>query len=137
MRDLDNPQEIGRYVGPTTAIDHNLYTKDNLVFETNYRAGLRILSTLGIANGELQEEAYFDTIPGSDSAQFSGTWSSYIYFGSGNVALSDIGNGLFVVTPRLCRDQPTAAAATAAAQRLFLRRDLRKRRRWLEQRPRQ
>lgn len=96
---LTNPREIGRYVGPTAAVDHNLYIKDNLVFETNYRAGLRILSSQNIADGELEEVAYFDTIPGSNSAQFSGTWSSYIYFDSGNVVLSDIGTGLFVVKP--------------------------------------
>ncbi len=99
LNSLTNPSEIGRYIGPTAAIDHNLYTKDNLVFETNYRAGLRILSSENIANGELEEVAFFDTIPNSNSAQFSGTWSSYIYFDSGNVILSDIGNGLFVVTP--------------------------------------
>lgn len=99
VSDLDNPFEIGRYFGPTPAIDHNLYTKDGFIFETNYRAGLRILETGSIAAGNLDEVAFFDTIPGSDSAQFSGTWSSYIYFESGNIILSDIGNGLFVVKP--------------------------------------
>ena len=99
VSDLRNPVELGRYVGPTSAIDHNLYTKDGYVFETNYRAGLRILSTENIASGNLTEVAYFDTIPGSNSAQFSGTWSNYPYFASGNVVLSDIGTGLFVVAP--------------------------------------
>jgi len=60
---------------------------------------LRILETDSIAGGILEEVAFFDTIPGSNSAQFSGTWSSYIYFESGNIILSDIGNGLFVVAP--------------------------------------
>jgi choice-of-anchor B domain-containing protein len=99
VSDLDNPVELGRYVGPTAAIDHNLYTVNGLVFETNYRAGLRILSTENVTSGQLTEVAYFDTIASSDSAQFSGTWSNYPYFASGNVVLSDIGNGLFVVAP--------------------------------------
>jgi choice-of-anchor B domain-containing protein len=99
LSDLDAPFELGRYDGETTAIDHNLYTKDGYVFETNYRAGLRILDAAQIASGRLTEVAYFDTIPGSDAAAFSGTWSSYIYFPSGNLVLSDIGGGLFVVTP--------------------------------------
>lgn len=97
--DLRNPSEIGRYTGPTSAIDHNLYANDGYVFEANYRAGLRILSTDSISSGSMQEVAYFDTIPGSNSAQFSGTWSSYVYFESGNIVVSDIGNGLFVVAP--------------------------------------
>ncbi|WP_020408368.1 choice-of-anchor B family protein [Hahella ganghwensis] len=99
VSNLEAPVELGRYVGPTQAIDHNLYTRDGFVFETNYRAGLRILSTENIEQGQLSEVAYFDTIPGSNSAQFSGTWSNYPYFESGNIVLSDIGNGLFVVTP--------------------------------------
>jgi len=96
---LGNPQELGRYVGPTAAIDHNLYTMNGFVFESNYRAGLRILETPNISSGQMNEVAYFDTIPGSDAAQFSGTWSNYIYFASGNIITSDIGNGLFVVKP--------------------------------------
>jgi choice-of-anchor B domain-containing protein len=99
LSDLDNPVEIGRYTGPTPAIDHNLYTRDGYVFETNYRAGLRILDAAQIASGTLTEVAWFDTVPGSDAPQFSGTWSSYVWFPSGNLVLSDIGGGLFVVAP--------------------------------------
>ncbi len=96
---LDEPEVIGTYEGPTSAIDHNLYTKSNLVYETNYRAGLRVLGAIDIDQGCLDEVAYFDTIPNSDSAQFSGTWSSYVYFASGNIIVSDIESGLFVLTP--------------------------------------
>lgn len=99
VSDLQNPVETGRYVGPTAAIDHNLYTRDGYIYESNYRAGLRILDAADIASGQLSEVAYFDTIPNSDSAQFSGTWSNYAYFASGNVIMSDIGNGLFTVRP--------------------------------------
>lgn len=99
LSDLDRPVEIGRYTGPTPAIDHNLYTRDGYVFETNYRAGLRILDASAARSGTLSEVAHFDTIPGSDAPQFSGTWSSYVWFGSGNIVLSDIGGGLFVVAP--------------------------------------
>lgn len=99
VSDLDYPQEIGRYVGPTQSIDHNLYTQNGYVFESNYRAGLRILDGSDVVNGNLTEVAYFDTIPNSNSAQFSGTWSNYIYFASGNIIMSDIGNGLFTVKP--------------------------------------
>lgn len=99
VSDLQNPVEIGRYVGPTAAIDHNLYTRDGYIYESNYRAGLRILDAADIASGQLSEVAYFDTIPNSNTAQFSGTWSNYAYFASGNVIMSDIGNGLFTVRP--------------------------------------
>ena len=101
VTDLDQPQELGAYFGPTQAIDHNLYTKEGYVYEANYRAGLRILSGNDIEQGKLKEVAYFDTIPKSNSAQFSGLWSSYIHFVSGHVVVSDIANGLFVLKPNL------------------------------------
>jgi len=102
LYDVSNLREIkqlGTYVADTQAIDHNLYTRDGYVFESNYRAGLRILAADGAAAGNLNEVAWFDVVPRSDSAQFSGAWSSYIYFASGNVMVSDIGRGLFVVRP--------------------------------------
>ncbi|AJQ97656.1 choice-of-anchor B family protein [Gynuella sunshinyii] len=99
VSNLDRPVELGRYAGPTAAIDHNLYTLNGYIFESNYRAGLRILDAADITNGNLRQVGYFDTIPASNSAQFSGTWSNYIYFASGNIITSDIGNGLFTVKP--------------------------------------
>jgi len=96
---LTAPFEVGRYTGPTAAVDHNLYTLNDYVFEANYRAGLRILSSERITQGTLDEVAWFDVVPNSDSPQFSGLWSSYIYFASGNVIVSDIESGLFVLRP--------------------------------------
>ena len=43
MSDLDAPALVARYDGPTAAIDHNLYVRGNLVYESNYRSGLRVI----------------------------------------------------------------------------------------------
>ena len=63
MSDLSAPQIIGTFVAETTAIDHNLYLNDGLVYQSNYRAGLRILDTENIISGELEEVGYFDVYP--------------------------------------------------------------------------
>lgn len=97
VQDLDNPQLLGYYEHGTKAIDHNLYVRDNLVYESNYSNGLRILDTIGISNGSLKEVAYFDTYVSSDVTDFVGTWSNYPFFPSGNIVVSDITNGLFIV----------------------------------------
>ena len=57
VRDLDAPVRFSTYVGPTTAIDHNLYTNNGLVYQSNYRSGLRILSTDNADTGSLEERA--------------------------------------------------------------------------------
>ena len=101
VSDLEAPKLTGVHEATVGAVDHNLYIRDGKVYQTNYRAGLRILSTAKVASGQLEEVAFFDSIPGSDSPQFSGAWSSYIYFDSGNIVFTDVGNGLFVVLPDL------------------------------------
>jgi len=101
VEDLDQPVYLGAYVHNTASIDHNLYIHDGFVYESNYRAGLRILGTEDIANGQLSTEAFFDVYPSSNSAQFNGTWSNYPYFESGIVAVSHIEEGLFLLKPEL------------------------------------
>lgn len=100
VSDLENPIVIGQYVSTEAAIDHNLYTDGNLIFESNYRAGLRILDGQDVANANLSEVAYFDVYPASNSAQFNGSWSNYPYFSSGIVAVSHIEEGLFLLRPQ-------------------------------------
>lgn len=101
VSDLDNPINTGQYESGNPAIDHNLYIHEGLVYQSNYTSGLRILSTADIANAQLEELAYFDVYPQNNNATFSGTWSNYPYFASGNVIVSSIDRGLFVVRPTL------------------------------------
>ena len=100
VSDLDAPVLVGTYVSSESAIDHNLYIDANLIYESNYRAGLRILDNTNAAAGALSEVAYFDVYPASNSAAFNGTWSNYPYFDSGIVVVSHIESGLFLLRPR-------------------------------------
>ena len=99
MTDLDNPQVSSTYFGPTAAIDHNGYVKGNLYFMANYTAGVRILDITNIvaATNSMTEVGYFDTYPSNNSTGFNGAWSVYPYFASGNIIISDIQRGLFII----------------------------------------
>lgn len=78
---LEAPVLIGTYEGPTQSIDHNLYIVDDIVYESNYRAGLRVLDASNIANAELTEIAYFDVYPQDNLNQFGhGIWSAYAFW---------------------------------------------------------
>jgi choice-of-anchor B domain-containing protein len=99
VSDLRAPRVIGTYRATTRAIDHNLYTRGDRVYEANYRAGLRILDSTRVAEGELREVGYFDVYPADDEAEFNGAWSVYPYFESGIVIVSAIEQGLFVLRP--------------------------------------
>ncbi|WP_339889053.1 choice-of-anchor B family protein [uncultured Flavobacterium sp.] len=97
MTDLDAPVLKSNYFGVTPAIDHNGYTKGNDFYLANYRAGLRLLDISSINAGTMNEIGFFDTYPTSNSNSFNGAWSVYPYFASGNIIISDIERGLFVV----------------------------------------
>merc|ERR1711862_28318 len=97
VEDLDEPVWTNTFLSALTAIDHNLYVKGK------YCGGLRILEfkepTFGFGLPKLTEVAYFDVAPNCNSAIFLGSWSNYPYFPSGNIIVSSIERGLFVVRP--------------------------------------
>ncbi len=97
LTSLTNPVLKNNYFGPTPAIDHNGYTLGNDFYLANYRAGLRIINMSNIDNGNLNQVGFFDTYPADNNADFNGAWSVYPYFASGNIVISDIDRGLFVV----------------------------------------
>ena len=101
VSDLDDPALIGFHESTTTATDHNQYVKGSYTYQSNYRAGLRILDITDIANGNLSEEAFFDIYPDDDSPDFNGAWSNYPFFNSGIVIVSGEEQGLFVLRPNL------------------------------------
>jgi choice-of-anchor B domain-containing protein len=113
VSDLDAPALLGRYDGPTAAIDHNLYIRGHLVYESNYRSGLRVLDSSNVAGGELSEVGFFDVYPEDDAPAFNGAWTAYPFFASGSVVVNGIEQGLFVVRPHVDpRGQPTGLAVT-------------------------
>lgn len=94
VSNLNNPQVVGTFTTGNSAIDHNLYTKGNLIFEANYRSGLRVFDATNPLSPV--ETAYFDTFPLDDAAEFNGIWNAYPYFDSGTVIGSDFERGLFI-----------------------------------------
>lgn len=100
VSDLDNPSLTSRHDADTEAIDHNIYTKGDYVYQANYRAGLRVLDGSEAASDELREVGFFDIYPADDEAFFNGAWSNYPYYDSGVVAVSGIEQGLFVLKPK-------------------------------------
>lgn len=95
--DLDNIQYLGFFDFGFDNIDHNLYIKDQYVYEANYRSGLRILDATNVADANLTEVGYFDIHPQNNGLEFEGSWSVYPYLPSGNILVSDMYDGFYVV----------------------------------------
>ncbi len=89
VEDLDDPLLAAEYIAETPDTDHNLYIRGNLMYQSNYGAGLRILDITN--RTEPVEIASFSISP------FSSSWSNYPYFESGVVVLTGMSDGIFVV----------------------------------------
>ena len=101
VENLDEPEFIGIYDSGITTIDHNLYVKGDLSYQSNYHSGLRIIDHSDVLNGNLVEVGYFDTYPAATEISFGGQWSNYPYFPSGLVIASDSNTGFFVLRPNI------------------------------------
>jgi len=88
VKDLDDPVVVREFMGTTPAVDHNLYIVGDLMYQSNYAAGLRVVS---IADRENPVEvAFFDPTPDdSNEPEFHGSWSNYPFFASGIIAFTN------------------------------------------------
>lgn len=94
--DIDNPILVAEYLGPSPAIDHNLYVKGDLLYTANYQFGMRVVDISDRENPV--ERAFFDTAPTEpDVAGWNGAWTAYPFFDSGTVAVTSQAEGLFLL----------------------------------------
>ena len=95
ISDLTSPVLAGTWRGPTNAIDHNGFVRGNRYYMSNYARGLTILDISDPANP--LQVGRFDSYPSGDSVGFPGAWGAYPFLPSGNVLISDIDSGFYVV----------------------------------------
>ncbi len=96
VADLDDPILVGEHIAAVKSTDHNLYIKGNLMYQSNYDSGLRILDISDPSTPV--EVGFFDTVPyGEDGTVGGGSWSNYPYFKSGNIVVTSGREGLFIL----------------------------------------
>lgn len=99
LSDLDDPRIVNVYDSGLSTIDHNNYVKGDLLYQSNYSTGLRVLYINDPINPI--EVASFDTYISGDKPSFVGSWSNYPYFSSGIIVVSSIEEGLYILKPSL------------------------------------
>jgi choice-of-anchor B domain-containing protein len=98
VSDLEDPILVKEHMGETFTIDHNLYIKGDLMYQSNYVSGLRILD---ISDPEDPVEVgFFDTVPDNESVVFDGSWSNYPFFESGTIVVTSGREGVFFLQKR-------------------------------------
>jgi len=95
IEDLNSPTQVGQWTGPTRAIDHNGFVRGNRYYMSNYERGLTVLDITDPTTPT--EVGFFDTYTPSNSASFNGAWGVYPFLPSGNILVSDINSGLYIL----------------------------------------
>ena len=95
LADPGAPALATTWSGSTAAIDHNGYVRGNRYFMSNYARGLTVLDITSPADPV--EVGYFDTYTIDDGARFTGAWGVYPFLPSGNILISDMPGGLYVL----------------------------------------
>jgi choice-of-anchor B domain-containing protein len=110
---LNSPTLVGTWTGPTRAIDHNGFVRGNRYYMSNYERGVTVLDITDPSDPV--EVGFFDTYPVSDNAGFNGAWGVYPFLPSGNILVSDINSGLYIIQDQTLEND-TATIAFEAKQ---------------------
>jgi len=95
VADPDNAFYVTSFTNGNSAITHNCYVKNGLLYAANYTSGLRIFD-LNANPTNPPEYGFYDTYAAGDGATFNGLWSVFPYFPSGTVIGSDLESGFLV-----------------------------------------
>ncbi len=98
LADLEAPALAATWTGPTAATDHNGFVRGNRYYVSTYSRGLTVLDTTDPAAPV--EVAHFDTYPAHNTSSFVGAWGVFPFLPSGNLLVSDIDGGLYVLDDR-------------------------------------
>lgn len=96
IQDLTNPLYLGRYESGVGVIDHNSMVQNGHIQLAAYKGGLRVYN---IRRTTPVETGFFDTHPEGEGFDYEGAWGVFAGYPSGNVVISDINRGLFVLDP--------------------------------------
>lgn len=97
VSDLNNIRENDRIKTSLSSnvIPHNVHYHNDFLVTSYYSSGLKITDVS--VPGSMVEVGYFDTSPSSGDG-FVGAWGAYPYLPSGNILVSDIQTGLWVIS---------------------------------------
>lgn len=103
ITDLNNIKELDRVqlTPGSGSIIHNTHTLNDFEIVSWYKDGIAIVDVSRPDNMIITGS--YDTYPQGTGNGFSGCWGVYPYLPSGNLVVSDINNGLFVLTPNYIR----------------------------------
>lgn len=98
IRSFDDMTYLSHFNTNPGATPHNLFWVGNILYVSWYHDGVYMLDVSNPRHPKVH--AYYDTYPQNQQGEyggFKGCWGVFPYFPSGNIAASDMQNGLFML----------------------------------------
>ncbi|WNJ17730.1 choice-of-anchor B family protein [Pontibacter sp. G13] len=93
--DIQYLDDIQSSLGKGLSIPHNVHVLDDYLITSYYADGLQVVDASRPHN--LIEVGYYDTTP-IEGGTYDGAWGAYPFLPSGNILVTDIDEGLFVMS---------------------------------------
>jgi len=101
VSDLSDIQEVDRiqaWSSNTDVIPHNTHVNGDFIITSYYKDGVSVVDVSNPSN--MIEVGFYDTSAGFSGNGFSGAWGAYPWLPSGNILVTDIETGLYVIEPK-------------------------------------
>lgn len=96
ISELDDPIQLDGFTAEPSGDAHNVMVRGSFAFVAHYQAGLQVLDISDPSR--ITHVGNYDTFPGSNPKFSHGAWGVFPYTRNGNIYVSDIESGLFVIS---------------------------------------
>lgn len=98
LNDIEEVDRIQAWSPQTNVIPHNTHVDGDFIVTSYYADGLSVVDVSNPSN--MVEVAYYDTSEDYSGSGFNGAWGAYPWLPSGNILVTDIETGLYVLEPK-------------------------------------
>tara|TARA_B100001093_G_scaffold498819_1_gene547390 strand:- start:221 stop:2962 length:2742 start_codon:yes stop_codon:yes gene_type:complete len=98
LNDIEEVDRIQAWSPQTNVIPHNTHVDGDFIVTSYYADGVSVVDVSNPSN--MVEVGYYDTSEDYSGDGFNGAWGAYPWLPSGNILVTDIETGLYVLEPK-------------------------------------
>ena len=98
LNDIEEIDRIQAWSPQTNVIPHNTHVDGDFIVTSYYADGVSVVDVSNPSN--MVEVGYYDTSEDYSGGGFNGAWGAYPWLPSGNILVTDIETGLYVLEPK-------------------------------------
>ena len=98
LNDIEELDRIQAWSPQTNVIPHNTHVDGDFIVTSYYADGVSVVDVSNPSN--MIEVGYYDTSEDYSGGGFNGAWGAYPWLPSGNLLVTDIETGLYVLEPK-------------------------------------